>query len=74
MTIHLSHYAVSPSRPTMVWGMYPQKHTLKNVFHAIELHGRFEQVVRGCDMIEVTAEVAAAIANNNASFNKNLSL
>lgn len=59
-------YAIDRSRPTMAWKMIPQKHSLKNVFRAVDLTGRFQQVVRGEDMIFVDRNVAVAIAEGRA--------
>lgn len=62
----MTRYAIDPTRPTMAWVMIPQKHTLASVFRAVDLTGRFQQIVRGEDMVFVDCDVAIAIAEGRA--------
>ncbi len=59
-------FALDRSRPTMAWKMIPQKHSLKNVFRAVDLTGRYQQIVRGEDMVFVDRETAIAVAEGRA--------
>lgn len=59
-------YAIDRSRPTMAWQMHALNHAVKNVFRAVDLTGRYTQIVRGEDMVFVSKEVAQAVSTGLA--------
>ena len=60
------NFAIDRSRPTMAWYMVPVKHALRDVYRATDLTGRYQQIVRGCDMVFVSKDVAEAVALGKA--------